>query len=100
MRHILTIIAAALAISAAPAKAAEITLHPYQRNSILISGRIEANDYAAFFDLLDTFPQVKTVFLNSGGGHLRPATTIARTIERESLKPLSRITRSVPALAQ
>jgi hypothetical protein len=36
--------------------------------------------------LLDAFPQVKTVFLNSGGGHLRPALSIARTIRSRKLK--------------
>jgi hypothetical protein len=43
--------------------------------NVVITGEIEANDYAVFVDTV--LPETKTVYLNSPGGHLAPALKIA-----------------------
>jgi hypothetical protein len=49
---------------------------------VVITGEIEANDYAVFVDTV--LPETKTVYLNSPGGHLAPALKIAIMVkERE-----------------
>jgi len=47
--------------------------------NVVLTGEIEANDYAVFVGTV--LPETKTVYLNSPGGHLAPALKIAMTVK-------------------
>jgi hypothetical protein len=80
MRYVLALAAALIPLAlASPAPAANIWA---TGTNVVITGKIEANDYAVFVDTV--LPETKTVYLNSPGGYLAPALKIAIMVkERE-----------------
>ena len=73
MRYVLALAAALTPLAlASPAPAANIWA---TGTNVVITGQIEANDYAVFVDTV--LPETKTVYLNSPGGRLSPALKIA-----------------------